>query len=163
MLTSNSLTELLSNIRQRHYVIALHNIHVDLCKVLVLEIQEKPKVLYKLNTQHNLVINKTELEDGFIQYNLRYTIDNLVSNKILVPTVDEAIYFDFTNSTIYIINTLDSVTVNQALPKASLVSLYQDHIALVAIAINKDYDYIDPQCVRQMLKYNLTVATPLRS
>lgn len=163
MLTSNSLTELLNNIQQHHYVIALHNIHAGLCKVLVLEIQEKPKVLYKLNTQHNLVINKTELEDGFIQYNLRYTIDNLVSNKILVPTVDEAIYFDFTNSTIYIINTLDSIRVNQALPQASLVSLYQDYIALVAIALNKHYDYIDPQCVRQMLKYKLTVAEPLLS
>lgn len=74
MLTSNSLTELLSNIQQHHYVIALHNIHVDLCKVLVLEIQEKPKVLYKLNTQHNLVINKTELEDGFITRRWIYTI-----------------------------------------------------------------------------------------
>lgn len=163
MLTSNSLTELLSNIRQHHYVIALHNIHAGLCKVLVLEIQEKPKVLYKLNTQHNLVINKTELEDGFIQYNLRYTIDNLVSNKILVPTVGEAIYFDFTNSTIYTIDTLDSITVNHTLPKDHLVSLYQDHIALVAIVLNKQYDYIDPQCVRQMLKYKLTVAEPLHS
>ena len=163
MLASNSLTELLSNIQQHHYVIALHNIHVDLSKVLVLEIQEKPKVLYKVNTQHNLVINKTELEDGFIQYNLRYTLDNLVSNKTLVPTVDDAIYFDFTNSTLYIINTLDSITVNKALPQASLVSLYQDYIALVAIALNKHYDYIDTQCVRQMLKYKLTVATPLLS
>ena len=41
--------------------------------------------------------------------------------------------------------------------------LYQDYIALVAIALNKHYDCIDPQCVRQMLKYKLTVAEPLRS
>ena len=163
MLTSNSLKELLNNIRQHHYVIPLHNIRNELTKIFVLEIQEKPKVLYKLNRQHNLVIDKLELDDGFKQYSLRYTHDKLISHKVLVPTVDDAIYFDFTNSTIYTIDTLDSITANHTLPKDHLVSLYQDHIALVAIVLNKQYEYIDSQCVTQMLKYKLTVATPLRS